>query len=157
MKGLSPFIAAIMLIAFTVAVGGIISIFLTGFFKSSTGSVGSSGNALIACAGNAPTVDAVLGNKTSGVFNITYTNPGSVSLVSMAGYLTKANATTVTLTLPSSTLAALSSQSLSVAAGGVDNSTVTEVRVVGVCISSSGNSTLSGSCLTGSPCMIITS
>lgn len=158
MKGISPLISAVLLIAFTVAVAGIVSIFFTSFTKSTTGSVSSQGGALIACSGSQPTVDLVRYNSTNVSWIIvTYTNPGSVQLISVAAYITLTNATTfqVSTTLVSSTLNSYASGSFNVSSGISSGSggAPTEVRIVGVCSTTSGNQTVSGNCLTGQACM----
>jgi flagellin-like protein len=50
MKGISPMIATILLIAFTVAVGGIISVWLTGFTRTTTGGTEVKAEALTRCS-----------------------------------------------------------------------------------------------------------
>jgi flagellin-like protein len=50
-KGISPLIATVLLIAFTVAVAGIISVWLTGFAATTTKTVGSQANLEIICTG----------------------------------------------------------------------------------------------------------
>jgi len=156
MKGISPLISAVLLIAFTVAVGGIVSIFMTGFTKTTTGAVSSGGQALITCGSSSPTVDQVRGNGTSGVMNYTYTNPGSIALQNMVIYTTLSNASTISSSPSSATLGAMASASISVTLSGTGNATPTEVRVVGVCVTSSGNQTVYGSCVTGQSCMSVT-
>jgi flagellin-like protein len=153
MKGISPLIAAVLLIAFTVAIGGIVSIFFTSFTKQTTSGVSSQGQALISCTGSAPTVDLVRYNSTLGnMVNITYTNPGAITLQNIVIYTTLSNSTTNTTVPSSPTLppAASNSIALNLSGGGAP----TEVRVVGVCSTSTGNQTVSGSCLTGQGCMI---
>lgn len=159
MKGISALIATVLLLAFTIAVAGIVSIFFTGFTKQTTGSVSGQGGALIACSGSAPTVDLVKYNSTNASsINVTYSNPGSIALASVSMYITLSNSTTFQPTLGSSTLAAYASASVTVSgpssgiATGSGGAPV-EVRVVGVCVTSSGNQTSSGSCLTGQSCM----
>jgi flagellin-like protein len=151
MKGLSPFIAAVMLIAFTVAVGGIISIFLTGFFKSSTASVGSGGQALISCAGANPTVDLVKYTSagTGTYVNVTFSNPGSLTIQSVSVQYILSNGTV--FTFPSGSLAASASNATSNLVG--PTAAPSEVRVIGTCVSTSGNQTVSGSCLSTGSCM----
>ncbi len=49
-KGLSPLIATVLLIAFTVAVAGIVSTWLTGFTKTSTETVGDTATDELICS-----------------------------------------------------------------------------------------------------------
>ena len=53
MKGLSPLIATVLLIAFTVGVGGIISVWITGFTQTSSKIVSNEGEKQITCRNGA--------------------------------------------------------------------------------------------------------
>lgn len=66
-KGISPLIAIILLIAFTVGVGGIISLWLTGFTATQTSTVETSGERLVKCANSVLDIEAV--------YNTTFTPP----------------------------------------------------------------------------------
>ncbi|MEM5854631.1 MAG: archaellin/type IV pilin N-terminal domain-containing protein, partial [Candidatus Aenigmatarchaeota archaeon] len=68
-KAISPMIATILLVAFTVAVGGIISVWLTGFTRTQTASAGAGAG----CAVNTVIVKALNSNYLS-------TNPANVTL-----------------------------------------------------------------------------
>lgn len=48
-KGISPLIAAVILIAFVIAVAGIVSGFFTGFFKQRQGEISQKGEAMVDC------------------------------------------------------------------------------------------------------------
>lgn len=63
MKGLSPLIAAVLLIAFTVAVGGVISIWLTTFSKTVTSEVESATEYQTKCASTYFVIDRVFQSK----------------------------------------------------------------------------------------------
>jgi len=77
-KGLSPFIAAIMLIAFTVAIGGVIALFLTGFFRLSTSGAGGGAQGIINCADSTPQVTGVRYPLSgSGMMNVSFFNAGN--------------------------------------------------------------------------------
>ncbi|MEM5802218.1 MAG: archaellin/type IV pilin N-terminal domain-containing protein [Candidatus Aenigmatarchaeota archaeon] len=76
-KGVSTFIAAILLIAFTVAVGGIISFWLTGFTTTSTGSVEASTTNQTKCAGAYIKIDSVTATR------IIYSNPSNQAISSI--------------------------------------------------------------------------
>lgn len=69
MKGISTLLAAILLIAFTVAAGGIISVWITGFTRSTTGGVEATTANQTKCAGVYISVDSV------GSAVIIYSNP----------------------------------------------------------------------------------
>ncbi len=80
MKGLSPIVATIVLIAFAVAIGGLVSIWLTGFASSTTEFTSQRGDELTACAGARLQVDTV---TSSGII---YSNPSSRTITNITVY-----------------------------------------------------------------------
>lgn len=80
MKGLSPVVATIVLIAFAVAVGGLVSIWLTGFATSTTEFTSQRGDELTACAGARLKVDSV----TNGT--VIYSNPSAKTITNITVY-----------------------------------------------------------------------
>ena len=69
MRGLSPVVAVVILIAFAVAIGGLVSLWLTGFTQSTTEFTSEQGQKLTECAGVRLKVDSVTAN------GIIYSNP----------------------------------------------------------------------------------
>jgi FlaG/FlaF family flagellin (archaellin) len=69
MKGVSAFVATILIIAITVVIGGMISLFLTGFTSTQTGTVSQQTSNQTACAGAYISIDSVTTTK------ILYSNP----------------------------------------------------------------------------------
>ena len=65
MKGLSPLIAAVMLIAFTVSVGGIISVWLSTFTTTTTDITQEAGTKQIKCATSVLEVSEVVSNLST--------------------------------------------------------------------------------------------
>ena len=59
MKAISPMIAVILLIAFTVAIGGILSVWLSGLVSTQTSTVSSGSDKQIKCAGSALRISEV--------------------------------------------------------------------------------------------------
>jgi len=53
LKGISPLVATVIVLAFTIAVAGIVGVFLTGFATTQTSAVGGGGQKLTQCAGSA--------------------------------------------------------------------------------------------------------
>ncbi len=135
MKGVSTFIATILLIAFTVAVGGIISLFLTGFTKTQTGTAESIGTNITKCGGIS--IDILSVSSTV----IVYANPSGQTLSSIT--LIASNGTTIA-----------SGMSLSV---GQTNSTSwprgsnTGITAYGLCLSSVA---VKGACNSGESCWL---
>jgi FlaG/FlaF family flagellin (archaellin) len=78
MKGISPFIAIVLIIAISVAVGGIMSVWMTGFFSTTTETVSEEKTKQIICT------DAGISLKdlkyVSGYLNGTVENTGWISL-----------------------------------------------------------------------------
>ncbi len=72
MKGISPMIAVVLLIAFTVAVGGIISIWLTGLASTQTATTGTAAERQTLCARSVLKITEVTSNLgTSDYANVT--------------------------------------------------------------------------------------
>ena len=63
MKAISPMIAVILLIAFTIGVGGLVSIFVTGLTTTSTGVTSNQSESLTRCAGAWLNVYSVTGTR----------------------------------------------------------------------------------------------
>ncbi|MBI1978771.1 MAG: hypothetical protein HYS62_01765 [Candidatus Aenigmarchaeota archaeon] len=85
MKAISPMIAVVLLIAFTVGVGGLISIFVTGLTTTSTGITSNQSEALTRCAGAWINVYSVT-NTT-----VLYSNPNSQTLTGVVIVFTNGN------------------------------------------------------------------
>jgi flagellin-like protein len=147
MKGISPLIAAVLLIAFTVALGVIVSVFYFTLTKQTTTSVSGTGQTLISCGDSYPTVSVVRYPASgTGVMNVSFANPGDDTLSNITIYTMMSNG--VTYINVSGSLTALSSnatQLFNINGLGIP----TEVRVIGICSSKS----VSGSCLSGQSCM----
>ena len=74
MKGISPMIATVLLLAFTIAVGGIISVWLTGMTRTQTAGVTTAAQ----CASTRLDVIAAITipGSTNSTAQVTYTNLG---------------------------------------------------------------------------------
>ena len=77
MKAISPMIAVILLIAFTIGVGGLVSIFVTSLTTTSTGITSNSSESLTKCAGAWININSVKSDR------IIYTNPNSQNVTSI--------------------------------------------------------------------------
>ena len=77
LKAISPMVAVVLLIAFTIGVGGLISTFVTGLTKTSTGITGNQSEALARCGGAWINVNSVQ-NTT-----VLYSNPNQVTITSV--------------------------------------------------------------------------
>jgi flagellin-like protein len=76
-KAISPMIATILLIAFTVAVGGIISVWLTGYTRTTSAAVSTATEDQVKCTGTYPNIYLVTDNA------IIITNPGSENITNI--------------------------------------------------------------------------
>ncbi|MBI1978770.1 MAG: hypothetical protein HYS62_01760 [Candidatus Aenigmarchaeota archaeon] len=90
MKAISPMIAVVLLIAFTVGVGGLISIFATGLLTTQTRVSGNQTEALTLCGGAWINVYSVTNAS------ISYLNPNSQTLTGVVIVYTNGNTQTAT-------------------------------------------------------------
>jgi len=89
-KAISPMIATILLIAFTVAVGGIISVWMTGYTRTTGQSVSSATENMTACVGTYPDIISVTSTA------LIVTNPGIETLTNLQ--CLSSNGTNMTMT-----------------------------------------------------------
>lgn len=102
-KGLSPVVATVLLIAFAVAIAGLVAIWLTGFTTSTTEFTSEQGDKLTACAGARLKVDTVTSTgilysnpSVRTITNITVYDMGGRSLTQNASSLQPGQVTNVT-------------------------------------------------------------
>ncbi len=86
MKGISPLIATVLLIAFTVGIGGIISVWVTGFTQTSSKIVSKQGENQLICA-----------NGAIDLTNLKYCNNNVSGLVKNNGRIAVGNVTLYTV------------------------------------------------------------
>ncbi|MBI1971723.1 MAG: hypothetical protein HYS53_00320 [Candidatus Aenigmarchaeota archaeon] len=103
-KGLSPLIASVLLVAFTMAVAAIIVTWITGFTQQQTTSIGTRGERQVLCSYSVLSVDRDDVNVISNILNATVTYSGGTELVNITGFtvrdangITYVNATLITL------------------------------------------------------------
>ncbi len=82
MKAISPMIAVILLIAFVVAIGGLISVWFSTLTSSQTGTIETSADALAKCASSTLSVDEVrwASPGSSRIVNVTVVGGGTENL-----------------------------------------------------------------------------
>jgi flagellin-like protein len=110
MKGLSPIVATIVLIAFAVAVGGLVALWLTNFATSTTEYTSEQGDKLTACAGSRLKFDIVGPNlivfsnpTTKLITNITIYDMNGRNLTFNAGNMLPGQVSNITWTRGSNT------------------------------------------------------
>mgnify|MGYP000383165667 CR=1 FL=1 len=137
MKGISPLIAAVLLIAFTVAVGGIISIWLTTFAKTTTGNVEASTTDITKCASTYLSLDKVfvsqnrliISNMGTASINLTNFTMSDGTIGYLGGFIPGGSAVSKTVYIGSNT----------------------SVTVKGLCL---GSVPVEASCSSDQPCWV---
>ncbi|MEM7819392.1 MAG: archaellin/type IV pilin N-terminal domain-containing protein [Candidatus Aenigmatarchaeota archaeon] len=103
MKGISPLIAAVLLIAFTVTAAVLIITWGTSFTTSTTSGVGNKSTEIVECSGAAIEIDSVYINNNTGIANVIVKNTGVREITISSAMLTNKtggnfqNTTTFTL------------------------------------------------------------
>lgn len=100
MKGLSPLVATVLLIAFTVGVGGIISVWISGFTQTSSKIVSKEGENQIICSNGAIDLSNLkyCSNNMSGIIK----NNGRIDLGNITLQIIGTNSSQVSIALNSS-------------------------------------------------------
>jgi len=99
MKAISPLIAVVLLIAFTIGVGGLVSIFVTGLTTTSTGITSNQSEALTRCAGGWLNVYLV----TSTRVNVHNPNSQTITGIDIVAGTGEVNADNITSLAPGAT------------------------------------------------------
>jgi flagellin-like protein len=154
MKGISPMIATVLLIAFTIAVGGILSIWLTGYTRTTTEAVGGGTEAQIKCAASILSIKKVTNATDENVTILAEYSSGSESLTSV-GCITigdgkvsnKSTSVSPSTTVNPGTTFYCSINST--AMGGPTNDKLERVRVTATCL---GEIPITVDCTPGKTC-----
>lgn len=149
MKGISQMIATVLLIAFTIAIGGIISIFMNRLTTTTTGATEKSSTGIIECSGIY--IDILSVNGTSGVNNasLVVTNPSS-NKIYITGIVDNLAISSV---VPTSVKILNASTTATVTPVNI-TSTATKITIVGLCenLAATSNVSVTGSCSKGANC-----
>jgi len=138
-------IATILLIAFTVAVGGILSVWFTGLATTQTAGIENKTGGVIKCVGGLLVEEAKVPSSTGTVLNVTYTNNAQYSVSGI--YVEIVNASLVSTEsgdTSSLTPGAMGVHTMSISAG----TPISRVRVRGSC----EGQTISDDCEPGDAC-----
>jgi len=148
-KGISPLIATVILIAFVIAVAGIVSTFFTGFTKEQKAGVESKAETIIDCSVATLELDndAVSVNTTDQSFYLVISNTGQEDLSGLKVIVFNSTYAGTCLTTPSSvnvgeTVTLTNSSCASMPSGAVVKIQVTTTTCAGVkseLTNSSGN------------------
>jgi flagellin-like protein len=152
MKGISPMIATVLIIAFTIAVGGIISIFMTNLTTTQTGEAERSAAGTSECAGSY--IDVInVSADTSGRDNILIHNPSKNAIYVTSIYDDLGNVNTSTLVGgPQDRL--LPGEIKGVSAINVPGANAKKLTLIGFCENTANttNISISGTCPKGGSC-----
>jgi len=99
MKGISPLVATVLLIAFTVAVAGLLSNWLTGFASQSAQQVSSSSSVTLSCTYGGVSLGNLKYNSTQNNMTGYIENTGTVSIGNLSLQIIYTNKTIVTYNL----------------------------------------------------------
>jgi flagellin-like protein len=143
MKGISPMIATILLVAFVVAVGGIISVWMTGLTRTTTAGSEARSSAVTKCAGaNLQIISAKPSNNST-----TITHYGSdVNIYPLV--VTFSDGTVNTTFTPKTAVSGGSTSTLN----AIYPSGVTSVKVSAACEYGTVNVSVEATCTKGEDC-----
>jgi flagellin-like protein len=148
-KAISPMIATVLLIAFTVAVGGILSLWLTSLTSTQTTTTGSAAEKQVLCARSVLSIDEVDYSTTDDAnVTVTYTY-GTESLTNVNIYFVDSARASYNKT-QTGTLSPGDTKAYAVSGSGLTGSTFQEVRIVAMC---QATYPVSGECKSGQACM----
>lgn len=100
-KGLSPLIASVLLVAFTMAVAAIVVVWITGFTQQQTATIGTRGERQVLCSYSVLSIDRDDVTASSTNFNVTVTYSGGTETLNITGFTIRdANGVTYTNTTP---------------------------------------------------------
>ncbi|OYT42108.1 MAG: hypothetical protein B6U78_02065 [Candidatus Aenigmarchaeota archaeon ex4484_224] len=131
MKGISPLIAAVLLIAFTVAVGGIIATWLTSFSKTTTGAAGGQTKTLLGCSG--AYIEILSYDHTNG--KIVFKNPSTAKIYVVQAINETGGTTDINVALDGGKVGS-----------GTAPKANTKIILSGFCEYNGQNTTIDGSC-----------
>ena len=134
MKGISPLIASVLLIAFTVAVAGILSTWITGFTRQSTETVESESTTQLTCTYGGISLSGLKFNTTSNALTGQITNTGTIGLGNIKLQVVYTNKTTMT-----SVLCQIRSSALNCSDTSTSNITMTPGQVLSFSITGSSS------------------
>jgi flagellin-like protein len=156
MKAISPFIATVLLIAFTIGVAGIVGTFVHNMISAQTGQTASSSEKQTKCGSSVLQIDEVKTDSSISIVNVTLTYiNGNENLYNFTAYIIDSGNrvyTTSTLTPTyneSSPLTPGRQTFWSITTTGLSGS-LSSVRIVGHCQQSY---IISASCDSGNECM----
>jgi len=147
MKAISPMVATVLLIAFTVAVGGIISVWLTGFARTTSAGTELRSEALTRCTASGFEVISVK-TSTSYAYITQYSSDVKIYPISVVF----SDGTTVTSFGPGTDYVVTAGEISPINLTGNFPSTATSLRVKAYCEYGVINTSLEAGCKKGDKC-----
>jgi len=152
-KGIDSMIATVLLIAFTVAVGGILSVWLTSMASTQTETTGSAANAQTLCARSVLVIKEVDYSTTANANVTVGYNYGTENLTAINIYFIDAKRASYNKTFSGTNSGSMipgDLKTFAVTATGLTGDSFQDVRVVAMC---QGTYPISTECKTGQSCM----
>jgi len=132
LKGISPLIASVLLIAFTLGVATIIGSWLTSVSKTSTQQIGSQLTQQVNCTGNIiDIVDATCHDNT--IVTVTLQSLGSASLTNPSFYIRTTNQSFTCTNITTATIAVGGISKFDITCSNFANQIVNHVRATALC------------------------
>jgi len=148
MKGISPMVAVVLLVAFTVAIGGVLSVFFTSLTTTQTQQVSNQSSSIVKCS-SVLVIDEVKVPSSAGNFsvNVTFSNVGQQNVTGINIEIFFNNGT-VPLTIGGGNILLPGQANVNATAAAISN-VVSQVRVRGIC---GGNQPVSDTCDSSKAC-----
>jgi len=149
MKGISPMIATVLIIAFTIAVGGIISVFMTNLTKTQTGEAEKSAAGTAECAG--AYIDILnVSTGVAGSNNLLVLNPSKNGIYVTAAYDDLGNANSST----NMQARLIPGEIKALTVVGIPGANAKKLTLIGFCENTANttNVSISGTCPKGGVC-----
>ena len=151
-KGISPMIATVLLIAFTVAVGGILSVWLTTLTATQTGTTGTAAEKQILCARSVLEITEATYGASAAASNVTVTyRYGTETLTNFTFYFIDSTRASAKIATENQNTLNPGDRNVSrITATGLSGSYLQSVRVTALCQT---NYPVSGECKYEQACM----
>jgi len=155
MKGISPFVAAILLIALTVAVGGLLAVWFSTLTSSQTQTVSASSEQLAKCASSSLTINEVRYSSTgaSSLVNVTTSAGGSQYMKNITISISGGGATSNSIKYYNATGNDLPPGGVFAASVNTSGGALVPPEIVSVSGICQGQYAISTSCKAGESCM----
>lgn len=155
MKGISPLIASILLIAFTVAVGGLLSVWFSTLTSSQTQTVQSSSESLAKCSSTSLSINEVryVASGSSRIVNVTLSSSGTQSTKNVTISITGGGGTTNSIKFFNATADDFLPGAIFATSINTTGGALVPPEIVSVSAMCQGQYAIASSCKSGDACM----